>query len=766
MLGTYNTVLVGLSILIAITAGFTALDLASRARLASGWPRHYWLLTAATALGGGVWAMHFVGMLAFEIPEMPMHYDVYLTVTSLVVPIAVTCVSFLAVNHIHSTAGLLSSGLFMGLGIASMHYLGMAAMEMPLEISNDPLWVGVSLLIAIVASIVSLWLSRRMNQLSARIFAALAMGIAISGMHYTAMYGASFTAPMTPSLNHHNALDQITLATAIAASTLLILFLALVAAMYDRRVALMAEREAGFLRLSEARFRSLYKGTPLPLHSLDYEGRIESVSEAWLELLGYERGEIIGRPLANFMTDSSAHQFITQDWPNLFQSGEVKDLECRMVTRAGRILDVIASARLERDEHGGFLYVLGGLINVTERKQAEEALRQAQKMEAIGQLTGGVAHDFNNLLAVVMGNLELLRKRLADDPKALALIENALLGAERGATLTQRLLGFARKQELNPTTVDIPDLLRGMSQLLERSIGPTIQIGIHFPITLPKAYVDGHQLEMVLLNLVVNARDAMDNGGTINITTTEQHLDKDPTSRLNPGNYVCLSVTDTGEGMDPETISRATEPFFTTKGVGKGTGLGLSMAQGLAEQSGGQLLIKSEKGRGTTVELWFPVAQTELCAEHLSVLTPIEPTQITMPSMPLTILVVDDDPLVLKNTIAMLEDLDHTVFHAASAKAALALIKQGLQIDMVLTDQVMPGISGTQLAEIVQVERPGLSILLMSGYAEPSAIKAGSWPRLTKPFTQAALAKMIGKVKGSSHEPVVIPLPLRAIERR
>ena len=757
MHGSYNVVLVCLSILIAITAGFTALDLAGRARTAMGWARHYWLLTAATALGGGVWAMHFVGMLAFEMPEMPMQYDVYLTVISLLVPVAVTSVSFLSANHIKSKAGLLASGLFMGLGIASMHYLGMAAMDMPGSIDNDPFWVGVSILIAIGASVVSLWLSRRTNRLLARMLAALAMGIAISGMHYTAMHGASFNVTMPSGMTHYYGnVDQVTLAIAVSASTLLILFLALIAAMYDKRVAFMAQREADLLRLSEARFRSLYKKTPLPLYSLDDDGRLESVSEAWLTLLDYERKDVIGQPLSHFMTEASARKFIKHDWPGLFQTGEIKDLECRVVTRADEVLDVLVSARIEQDEQGAFLYVLGGLINITERKRVEEALRQSQKMEAIGQLTGGVAHDFNNLLAVVMGNLELLRKRMVNDPKGLALIENALLGAERGANLTQRLLGFARKQQLSPAAVDVPNLIRGMSQLFERSVGDGTQIDIHFPLTLSKAYVDGHQLEMVLLNLVVNARDAMPEGGTISLTAIERSINHASLSRLKPGRYVCLSVTDTGEGMDKETQARATEPFFTTKAVGKGTGLGLSMALGLAEQSGGQLLINSKQGQGTTIELWLPTAEVEFIINQPALAIDKGLNSAEQSDKSLKILVVDDDTLVLRNTVAMLEDLGHTVFSAATGTAALEILRQEPRLDVLLTDLVMPEISGTRLAEMVRSERPDLPILLMSGYVDLSSYTDTALPKLAKPFTQRVLAKILNEASVAPKKAVVV----------
>ena len=245
---------------------------------------------------------------------------------------------------------------------------------------------------------------------------------------------------------------------------------------------------------------------------------------------------------------------------------------------------------------------------------AREALLQSQKMEAIGQLTGGIAHDFNNLLMAVLGSLELMRKRLPDDPKLLALLENAVQGAQRGSTLTKRMLAFARRQELKQEAIDIPELVRGMSDLLQRSLGPSVAIETRFPLVSKPVLGDANQLEMILLNLTVNARDAMPDGGQIVIAAREEVLRPGEGSRLKPGAYVCLTVRDTGIGMDEATLRRAMEPFFTTKGPGKGTGLGLSMVHGVAEQSGGWFTLRSRPGEGTTAELWLPVAEGQAAA--------------------------------------------------------------------------------------------------------------------------------------------------------
>ncbi len=741
--GTHDSALIALSVLIAMAASYTALDLASRVRAADGWVRSVWLAAAALAMGGGVWAMHFVAMLAFSVPGMAVGYDLGLTLLSLLVPISTTGLSFAVVSR--SRPGpvlLLASGLFMGLGIVAMHYLGMAAMQMAADLHYARLWIAVSVLIAIGAATVALWLSTLANRAVGKLGSAILMGVAISGMHYASMHGAVFTAHSHVDMAHGRAgLTQVTLALAVAASTFLILFLTLIAAMFDRRFAILSEREAVALRRSEERFRSLYRRTPLPLHSLDNKGCIEDVTEAWLEMMGYRRDEVIGRPLINFLTEASARQLVQRDWPALLQEGELSNIEYRAVTKAGDILDVTASARIEREEEQGVPRVLGGLSNITERRRAEEALRQSQKIETIGQLTGGVAHDFNNLLAVILGNLELLRKRLPDDPRWESLIENALQGVHRGAGLTQRLLAFARKQDLKPKPVDVQELVRGMADLLQRSLGPMVKVDTHFPLHLCCAHVDANQLELTLLNLAVNARDAMPHGGTLSISASEQVLLAGASDGLEPGTYVCLSVADTGTGMDAATLSRATEPFFTTKEPGQGTGLGLSMAHGLAAQSGGRLILRSKPAQGTTAELWLPAIHQEPRTEQLKA-----DAEAVMPlpqRLPLTILAVDDDPLVLANTAAMLEDLGHIVLQAASGEEALAIAKARHRLDLVVTDQAMPGMTGTQLSAHLRCEQPNLPVLLVSGYADLPLGSSSDLPRLNKPFQQVTLAQAV-----------------------
>ena len=377
-----------------------------------------------------------------------------------------------------------------------------------------------------------------------------------------------------------------------------------------------------------------------------------------------------------------------------------------------------------------------------ESEQAMAQLFEAQKIDTIGQLTGGVAHDFNNLLMAVMGSLEMLRKRVADDAGALRLLDNALKGAERGAALTQRLLAFARRQELRPEAIDVHELVIGMRDLLSRSLGPSVRVEQAIDQALPLVSVDANQLELALLNLAVNARDAMPAGGVVTISAAEDKVTagSEVAPLLEPGAYVRICVTDTGEGMDAVTLARAAEPFFTTKGVGKGTGLGLSMVHGLAAQSGGALRLSSPPGEGLQVDLWLPVSLSQATAKPLSDGSDLIPANAS-----LRILLVDDDPLVATGTAAMLEDLGHVVTEVNSASQALAALSADDTVDLVITDQAMPGMTGMELASRLRETHPSLPVVLASGYADLPDGDEGALnlPRLTKPFFQIDVAKLI-----------------------
>jgi signal transduction histidine kinase/CheY-like chemotaxis protein len=376
---------------------------------------------------------------------------------------------------------------------------------------------------------------------------------------------------------------------------------------------------------------------------------------------------------------------------------------------------------------------------VAAREKAQEQLRQAQKMETIGQLTGGVAHDFNNLLMAVMGNLDLLRKRIPDDPRLHRLIDGALQGAERGASLTQRLLAFARQQDLKAVPVDLGALIQGMIDLLERSLGPRIVLRMDIPAGLPPARIDANQLELAILNLAINARDAMPEGGSIDIKVAEYRSSGDAT--LRPGGYLKVSVIDTGKGMTPDILKKAIEPFFSSKPLGKGTGLGLSMVHGLAVQLGGALQLTSTVGKGTTATLILPVATAAPEAESPAHVAP----KVNRSAV---ILFVDDDPLIAMSTTEMLEDLGHRVIGANSGLHALDIIKSEQPIDLMMTDHVMPGMTGIELAAASREVRPSLPILLATGYADLPEGAQLDLPRLAKPYHQDQLRDRLDQLLG------------------
>jgi signal transduction histidine kinase len=390
-----------------------------------------------------------------------------------------------------------------------------------------------------------------------------------------------------------------------------------------------------------------------------------------------------------------------------------------------------------------------------EREAALAQVHEMQKVESLGQLTGGVAHDFNNLLMAVLGNLELVRKFLPDDPKIRRLIDGAIQGAERGATLTKRMLAFARRQELKPETVEIPNLVDSMVEMLRRSLGPGVQITTDFEADVPPTRVDPNQLELALLNLALNARDAMPLGGRLTISAHRERIGAGDLPGLPPGDYVCITERDTGEGMDEVTLKRATEPFFTTKGAGRGTGLGLSMVDGLVAQSGGAMRITSQRGAGTTVELWLPVSEAEP-VERPRPMTP----QLVEDGRCCRVLVVDDDPIVLAGTAAMLEDLGHVATEVESAEQALKILHSDAEVDLVITDHAMPGMTGTQLAKRIRRKWPELPVVIATGYAELPGELDPSVPRLSKPYRQQELGALVTQLVGDP--PVAAPAPVNA----
>ncbi len=389
-----------------------------------------------------------------------------------------------------------------------------------------------------------------------------------------------------------------------------------------------------------------------------------------------------------------------------------------------------------------------------ERQSALEQLHEAQKLETLGQLTGGVAHDFNNLLTPIVGALDVLQRRSdGADTRTARLIENALQSGERAKTLVQRLLGFARRQELQSTAVDIAQLVGGMRDLIASSVGSTIELKIRCAKEMPRALADPNQLELAVLNLCVNARDAMPDGGLLTVAAETALLGPGAEPRLPPGLYIRLSVIDTGTGMDTDTLARAVEPFFSTKETGRGTGLGLSMVHGLTGQLGGAFVLGSVRGEGTRADLYLPVTedQPEAAAARRN-------HAALLPARPLSILLVDDEELVRRGTAEMLRDLGHRVVEAEGGAEALVTLAAQPGIEAVVTDYKMPRMDGAQLAARLRETRPDLPILLISGYTG-AADPIEGLPRLNKPFGLAELADALRRATEQPDNVVPLRLP-------
>ncbi|GGE97319.1 MHYT domain-containing protein [Sphingomonas prati] len=927
----HDTHLVALSVIIAIFGSFTALSVAARVRASTGRSFHVWLVAAAAALGGSIWSMHFVAMLAFSMPGMRISYGVLPTLLSLVLAVGFTGAGF-AIFHWHGARirRVLASGFLIGTGVTSMHYLGMAAMQMPATLTYNVPWVFVSVTIAMSASTVAVWLAGRDHGTGSRTAASIVMGIAIAGMHYTGMYAATFTHSLRVDRAEGLAsLGQTYLATVIGLITLLVLLLGLGAVQIERILHRGADREARLRFISELNdrlFRSSDPGNAMAAaaellgrklavsrcayadvdqngdrfwirsdynapglqssigeYSLDLfgpraagnlrageclvvrdvvgelapgegremfqaiaieaiiccplinDGRLEAmmavhqdrprdwttedialvrevVERCWAHVrrigaearlreseerlrLAVENAEVgfwdvdivhnalIWPPRTKAMFGISANVPVTmQDFYDGLHSDDreltatafaaaadpdqrtLYDVEYRTIGKEDRIVRWIAAkGRGVFDEGGRCLRVAGTVVEITARKQAEEALRelnatlearvaaalteraeveevlrQSQKMESMGQLTGGVAHDFNNLLTPIIGSLDLLQRKGLGGEREQRLIAGAAQSAERARVLVQRLLAFARRQPLQPVAVDLAKLLNGMGHLVSSTIGPQIKVVIDVPAGLPLAEADHNQLEMAVLNLAVNARDAMPDGGTLRLSAHVEAIDQDHRSGLSQDRYLCLSVCDTGLGMDGPTLTRAIEPFFSTKGIGKGTGLGLSMVHGLASQLGGALAIQSQQGSGTMVKLWLPVSAAVEQTEEIR----DEPVGSTWTG---TALVVDDENFVRMTTADMLIDLGYKVIEASSGEEAMRLIGDGTQFDLLVTDHLMPGMTGADLAYAVREVRPEQAVLIVSGYADVAGIDA-SLPRLTKPFRRDELAARLRQI--------------------
>ena len=526
-------------------------------------------------------------------------------------------------------------------------------------------------------------------------------------------------------------------------------------------VTVAVARERVLRERQNARYHAIVDSAPDAIITIDDNRVIQWVNGAVDHVLGYGHAELLGQPLdillqadnqlfsalANSSVDQKSDAAISV--VGRYKNGKFGNFEISLghwradqrdfVTTIWRdVTERAAADAALRDARDALQRSHDELENRVEERTREReiALRQlheSQKMESIGQLTGGVAHDFNNLLAVILGSLSLLKKTVPEEPRISRLLDRAIQGAERGATLTTRLLAFARRQELKVEFVTLQKLIPEMLDFLRHSVGPNIDIRAEVSPEVGAIEVDANQLELALINLAVNARDAMPQGGSLTIACHNEPSGKIIGLSRDP--FVCITITDTGEGMSEATLARAQEPFFTTKGIGKGTGLGLSMVHGFTAQSGGTMRIKSQPGQGTSVTIWLPQAKEGSKAPDVDP-PPARPKE----ARSLRVLLVDDDILVSMGAADMLLDLGHSVTEAQSGPHALKLLESDAPFDIVVTDYAMPGMNGFELAQRVKARNPKLPIILATGYAELPADRSIEFGHLSKPYTSKDLA--------------------------
>ncbi|HEY0104329.1 MAG TPA: PAS domain S-box protein [Brevundimonas sp.] len=498
-------------------------------------------------------------------------------------------------------------------------------------------------------------------------------------------------------------------------------------------------------RRSDALYRTYFENTPEALFIVgvtpDDDFLVEEINPAHEAGVGLKFEDIQGKRVADILPEAAANR-ILETYRHVLRTGRIYQYR-EVFELDGEKRHWDTSLVPMRNDQGRIIRLIGASRDVTPQVQAEEALRQSQKMEAMGQLTGGVAHDFNNLLTPIVGSLDMLQRKGLGGPREQRLIHGAIQSAERARVLVQRLLSFARRQPLQPTAVDIGRLVEGMGELLASVTGPQIEVIFRVAPELPPARADANQVEMALLNLGVNARDAMPNGGVLTVSAELDEVGEGNQASLAAGQYIRLSVADTGAGMDEATVQRAIEPFFSTKGIGRGTGLGLSMVHGLASQLGGALSIQSQVGLGTDVSLWLPLGEGQAVEAADVDARPVASAPAG------AVLLVDDEELVRLSTADMLVELGYEVIEADSADSALQMLQQGLRPGLLVTDHLMPGLTGADFARVAREMQPELAALVITGYAEVEGL-APDLPRLTKPFNISELAASIASLTAAS----------------
>jgi two-component system, cell cycle sensor histidine kinase and response regulator CckA len=516
------------------------------------------------------------------------------------------------------------------------------------------------------------------------------------------------------------------------------------------------KRAEAELRQSEERYRDLVENAHDIIYSHDLEGNYTSMNRAAESITGYPTKEALTMNLSQMV--SSEYLPVAQEMLERKLAGEnVTAYELELIAKDGHRVAVEANTKLVL-QNGVPVGVQGIARDVTERKHLEDQLRQSQKLEGIGQLAGGIAHDFNNLLTAINGYSSLALQRIEGNPSVRIYLEEIKKAGDRAANLTRQLLAFGRKQILQPLPLSLNDIVTDMNKMLQRLIGEDIQLSAKLTTDLKRVKADPGQIEQVLVNLIVNARDAMPHGGKLTIETANTELDREYASAhvgVLPGAYVVLAISDTGTGMDEQVRRQIFEPFFTTKEKGKGTGLGLSTVYGIVKQSGGNIWVYSELNHGTTFKVYLPaLASTSMSAEVKAVEIPIQGGSET-------VLLVEDEEVVRGLARQILEDAGYRVLVARQGEEAIRLcIEHAKEIHLLLTDVVMPGTGGKEVADRLGALRPGIKVLFMSGYTDEAIVHHGVLDShvkfIQKPFSPAALAKKVREVLDSNGKVSVV----------
>ena len=769
MVGTYDYWLVLLSLVVAIAASFVALDLAARVSVSSQRrTRAYWLTGGALSMGTGIWCMHFIGMLAFRLP-VAVSYDIPVTLGSLLIAITASWFAlWVASRETLSRRRLLAAGLLMGFAIISMHYVGMEAMRMEPPIRYRPLLAGVSIAIAVAASLIALWCAfkqRAQTIVSAfwnRAGSAVVMGIAIVGMHYTSMAAARFE-PNSVCTASSRVVHPYGLAAALGASTLLFLLATLVVSAYDDYRAAFLQTRVDQASVENARLYSDLQRSEAFLaqgQSISSTGsfgwNVLSGEIYWSEetyrIFEYDRAAVPTLKLILQRAHPDDRPLVQETVDRVSTEGTDFDLEHRLLMPDGRVKDLHVLARALKTSPGNLEFV-GAVMDVSERKRSEreqvrlgERLRQAEKMEAMGTLAGGIAHDFNNILGAILGYGELAQNAAAEGSPVRRYLDNVMNAGGRGKALVERILTFSRSSVGKRGPVKVQAVIEETLELLAASLTGGVRLDKRLHAGDAAVVGDATQLHQVTMNLCTNALQAMQNGGVLEVALDRAEAGQDRRlshGNLVPGDYVRLCVSDTGGGIPPQVLDRMFDPFFTTKGAA-GTGLGLSLVHAIVGDLGGAIDVRTTVGRGTTFTIWLPTAgEAALASVEVTAGLPRGDGQ--------TVMIVEDEKPLVELAEEILAELGYEPIGFNSSTVALEAFRAAPQrFDIILTDETMPEIIGTDLAREIALMRPDMPIVLMSGYAgaqvQARARAVGIREILHKPLQRRDIAECFGRV--------------------